>query len=105
MSLPPGLKHPGGGVPAKKTQVELAYASSKIDRITRVIMSDTAAYFWFAQIAKWSDVLRVIIRDLQGTILEDRTIDERITSATLRERAAWVTDRGSITAYAHWSHP
>lgn len=103
MTLPKGLKHPGHGVPEPTPMVELAYASTKYERITRVIMTEQAARLWIAKIVNWPDVLRAIIR-ADDKILEDRPIDHRILSPELRTRCDRVLEKGPLTAYAYWSH-
>lgn len=100
--LPAGLKNAGGG-PRPTTRTELAYASNRFERITRVLMTEGAAMFWAKRIERWSDVMRVIVRAEDGRILYDVTNEHRITSDELRERATWVTDHGSFVTYANWN--
>lgn len=103
MSLPTGLKHPGGGV-RPHVMVELAYASSAHDQITRVNMTETAARFWLPRILAWTDVLRVVIRSTSGDVLEDRSNLERIVELGMQSRADRVLEPGGQAInYSSWS--
>lgn len=105
-TLPKGLKHPGGGVPAPPVLVELAYASTAFDRITRVHMREHAARFWLERIITWKDVLRVVIVEQNGNVLEDRSNLERIVEYGMQSRADRVFGReGQVMAYTKWSPP
>lgn len=83
--------------------MELAYASAKYDRISRIMMTETAARFWIKRVASWSDVMRAIIRSPGGEILEDISVDHRITDDDQRARCERVaSEAGPLTAYTHW---